>query len=241
MSVTERKEYIEKSIRTLGMEISPVQIRQFYEYYQALVEWNAYMNLTAITEFEDVVQKHFVDSLSIIQVNNLRKVDNVIDIGTGAGFPGIPLKIMYPHVKVTLLDSLRKRIDFLNHVTDIINLKDVEAIHGRAEDYAKPGQKREQYDLCVSRAVANLSTLSEYCLPYVKIGGMFISYKSGDIKQELDNAKNAVFLLGGKTAFCKTFELPGTNIQRSLVCIQKVNGCPKKYPRKAGMASKSPI
>lgn len=241
MSITERTEYIEKSIRTLGMDIHSDQIRQFYDYYQILIKWNSYMNLTAITEFGDVVQKHFVDSLSIVRVKNLMDVDNFIDIGTGAGFPGIPLKIMYPHIKVTLLDSLRKRIDFLNQVVEVLNLKNVEAIHGRAEDYAKPGQKREQYDLCVSRAVANLSTLAEYCLPYVKIGGMFISYKSGNIEQELNDAKNAVFLLGGKTAFCKTFELPGSNIQRSLVCVQKVNNCPKKYPRKAGMASKSPI
>ena len=225
----------------LGIFLNEKQESQFIEYYKMLIEWNQVMNLTAITEFEDVVQKHFVDSLSIIQVNNLRKVDNVIDIGTGAGFPGIPLKIMYPHVKVTLLDSLRKRIDFLNHVTDVINLKDVEAIHGRAEDYAKPGQKREQYDLCVSRAVANLSTLSEYCLPFVKKGGFFISYKSEKISEEMAEAENAIVLLGGKAEEKKEFLLPDSDIYRCLFVIKKVRETPKKYPRKAGLPGKEPL
>ena len=168
-------------------------------------------------------------------------VDNLIDIGTGAGFPGIPLKIMFPHLKVTLLDSLRKRIDFLDQVVKQLNLKEVETIHGRAEDYAKPGKKREQYDLCVSRAVANLSTLCEYCLPYVKIGGSFIAYKSKEAKQETENAKSAIFLLGGRIQEWKEFELPGTDVWRSLVNIQKVSGCPKKYPRKPGTVTKHPL
>lgn len=237
----EKKNLIEQNIGNLGLHLSSVQAEQFYEYYQLLAEWNQFMNLTAITEFEDVVNKHFADSLSIIYVKNLIDVDNLIDIGTGAGFPGIPLKIMFPHLKVTLLDSLRKRIDFLSHVSERLGLQDMEIIHGRAEDYARPGQKRERYDLCVSRAVANLSTLSEYCLPYVKIGGEFISYKSGEIEQELKAAKSAVFLLGGKIREQKSFELPKTDIQRSLVCIRKVNGCPEKYPRKAGTAAKNPL
>lgn len=199
------------------------------------------MNLTAITDFEDVVQKHFVDSLSITGEKKLQDVDNLIDVGTGAGFPGIPLKIMFPELKITLLDSLRKRVDFLNEVIDRLHLKQMETIHGRAEDYAKPGKKREMYDLCVSRAVANLSTLSEYCLPYVKIGGEFISYKSGEITEEMKEAKSAVFLLGGRIRGCRNFELPGTEIHRTLVCIEKVSGCPKKYPRKAGTAAKNPL
>ena len=155
--------------------------------------------------------------------------------------PGLPLKIVFPHLKVTLLDSLNKRIDFLNAVIEKTGLTGIETIHGRAEDFAKPGLKREIYDLCVSRAVANLATLSEYCLPYVKIGGEFIPYKSGEVADELQDAKSAVFLLGGKVESCENFDLPGSDIHRSLVRIKKVGGCPKKYPRKAGMPSKVPL
>lgn len=234
-------EYIGQRIKTLGLKIDFEQMEQFYEYYELLVKWNQFMNLTAITDFEEVVQKHFVDSLSIVKEKNLMNVDNLIDIGTGAGFPGIPLKIMFPHLKITLLDSLRKRVDFLNEVISHLGLEMAETIHGRAEDFAKPGKKRELYDLCVSRAVANLSVLSEYCLPYVKIGGEFISYKSGEITEEVQNAKSAVFLLGGKISGCRSFELPGTDIHRTLVCIQKVGGCPKKYPRKSGTVVKKPL
>lgn len=239
--MNEKLNKIEERIRSLDLDISAVQVRQFYDYFELLVKWNQFMNLTAITDFEDVVQKHFVDSLSITGEKKLQDVDNLIDVGTGAGFPGIPLKIMFPELKITLLDSLRKRVDFLNEVIDRLHLKQMETIHGRAEDYAKPGKKREMYDLCVSRAVANLSTLSEYCLPYVKIGGEFISYKSGEITEEMKEAKSAVFLLGGRIRGCRNFELPGTEIHRTLVCIEKVSGCPKKYPRKAGTAAKNPL
>ena len=239
--IEEKKRYIEQEIKNMGLDIQPFQIQQFYDYYEILIQWNEFMNLTAITDFKDVVKKHFVDSLSIITVKNMQNVDCMIDIGTGAGFPGIPLKIMFPHLKLTLLDSLRKRIDFLNHLVKKLELKDVETVHGRAEDYSKPGKKREQYDLCVSRAVAKLPVLSEYCLPYVKIGGSFISYKSGNIKEEINHSRSAVFLLGGKMIECKIFRLPETDIDRSLVLIDKVNGCPKKYPRKPGMAAKNPI
>ena len=237
----EKIRYIEQEIKNTGLAVTLAQAEQFYRYYEILLEWNAFMNLTAITDFPDVVKKHFVDSLLIIQVKNMEDVDNLIDVGTGAGFPGIPLKIMFPELKITLLDSLRKRVDFLNEVIDRLHLKQMETIHGRAEDYAKPGKKREMYDLCVSRAVANLSTLSEYCLPYVKIGGEFISYKSGEITEEMKEAKSAVFLLGGRIRGCRNFELPGTEIHRTLVCIEKVSGCPKKYPRKAGTAAKNPL
>lgn len=237
----ERKLYITQEIGRLGIEITPVQARQFLDYHDLLIKWNSFMNLTAITDFEGVVKKHFVDSLSISLAKKLSDVDNLIDVGTGAGFPGIPLKIAYPHLKVTLLDSLRKRIDFLDQVIDKLGLSGIETIHGRAEDFAKPGQKREQYDLCVSRAVANLSTLSEYCLPYVKLGGEFISYKSGEIKEEMKHAKTAVFLLGGKIEEYRSFELPESDISRSLVRIRKVNGCPKKYPRRSGMPAKDPL
>ena len=233
--------YIIDEMHKLEISLTEQQSEQLYEYYRLLVEWNSFMNLTGITEFSEVVQKHFVDSLSIVKVKNMNDVDNLIDVGTGAGFPGLPLKIVFPHLKVTLLDSLNKRIDFLNAVIEKTGLTGIETIHGRAEDFAKPGLKREIYDLCVSRAVANLATLSEYCLPYVKIGGEFISYKSGEVADELQDAKSAVFLLGGKVESCENFDLPGSDIHRSLVRIKKVGGCPKKYPRKAGIPSKVPL
>ena len=233
--------YIIDEMHKLGISLTEQQSEQLYEYYRLLVEWNSFMNLTGITEFSEVAQKHFVDSLSIVKVKNMNDVDNLIDVGTGAGFPGLPLKIVFPHLKVTLLDSLNKRIDFLNAVIEKTGLTEIETIHGRAEDFAKPGLKREIYDLCVSRAVANLATLSEYCLPYVKIGGEFIPYKSGEVAEELQDAKSAVFLLGGKVESCENFDLPGSDIHRSLVRIKKVGGCPKKYPRKAGMPSKVPL
>lgn len=233
--------YIREKIGNLGIQITEEQAEQFYQYYELLVKWNEFMNLTGITEFDEVVEKHFVDSLSIAQFKNMDTVDNLIDVGTGAGFPGLPLKIVFPHLKVTLLDSLNKRIQFLNEAIAVTGLTGIETIHGRAEDFAKPGLKRESYDLCVSRAVANLSTLSEYCLPYVKLGGEFISYKSGEIARELEEAKGAIFLLGGKLEECRSFELPGSDIHRSMVRIKKVNGCPKKYPRKSGLPGKDPL
>ena len=228
-------------LEKIGITLNERQKQQFDKYYEMLVEWNKVMNLTGITEYDEVNLKHFTDSLTIARTQEMQKVQSVIDIGTGAGFPGIPLKIAFPHLKVVLLDSLNKRIKFLDAVIEELGLENISTIHGRAEDFAKPGQKREQYDLCVSRAVANLASLSEYCLPYVKIGGEFISYKSGEIEEELSDAKGAVFLLGGRLEECSTFILPGTDIHRSLVKIVKVNGCPKKYPRKSGLPTKSPL
>ena len=232
---------IENNLRKIGMKLDDIKIRQFDEYYRMLVEWNKVMNLTGITEYEDVWEKHYIDSLSIVKIQNMDHFEKLIDVGTGAGFPGIPLKIAFPHLKVTLLDSLNKRIHFLNAVIDRLELKDIYTIHGRAEDYAKQETYREQYDVCVSRAVANLATLSEYCLPYVKIGGMFIPYKSGDIDDEIVDSEKAVKILGGKLLKVEKFELPGTDIGRSLVQIEKVKNTGNKYPRKAGMPSKEPI
>lgn len=232
---------IENNLQKIGMKLDDIKIRQFDEYYRMLVEWNKVMNLTGITEYEDVWEKHYIDSLSIVKIQNMDHFEKLIDVGTGAGFPGIPLKIAFPHLKVTLLDSLNKRIHFLNAVIDRLELKDIYTIHGRAEDYAKQETYREQYDLCVSRAVANLATLSEYCLPYVKIGGMFIPYKSGDIDDEIVDSEKAVNILGGKLLKVEKFELPGTDIGRSLVQIEKVKNTGNKYPRKAGMPSKEPI
>ena len=231
----------ETKLDALGITLTEKQKEQFYKYFELLVEWNKVMNLTGITEYEEVNEKHFVDSVSIVKAIDINKVESVIDIGTGAGFPGIPLKIAFPHLKVVLLDSLNKRINFLNTVIEELQLENIETIHGRAEDFAKNIAYREQFDLCVSRAVANLSTLSEYCLPYVKVDGMFVSYKSGEIDEEIKNAKNAVFILGGKIEKIIKFELPGTEIGRSFVKIQKKQNTAKKYPRKAGLPSKEPL
>lgn len=236
-----REELLKTGAEAIGISLNEKQIAQFVKYYEILVEWNSFMNLTGITEYEEVVQKHFVDSLALCKALDVSKAESLIDIGTGAGFPGIPLKIAYPHLKVTLLDSLQKRIKFLNEVIAQLGLEKVETIHGRAEDFAKPSMKRESYDLCVSRAVANLASLSEYCLPYVKVGGYFIPYKSGKAEEELEESKKAVFLLGGKIEQEVKFMLPDSDITRNLIKIKKVSATPKKYPRKSGLATKEPI
>lgn len=227
--------------KEIGIELTDLQIDQFNEFYRLMVEWNKVMNLTGITEYEEVVEKHFIDSLSLVKVIDISQVDSVIDVGTGAGFPGIPLKIAFPHLNITLLDSLNKRIKFLNEVIESIGLEKIATIHGRAEDFAKQENYREQFDLCVSRAVANLATLSEYCLPYVKVGGRFVSYKSGEIDEEVENSKTAIKVLGGKLKKIEKFQLLGTDIGRSFVEIQKVKNTGKKFPRKAGLPAKEPI
>lgn len=232
---------LESKAKELSLTFSERQIKQFEDYYRILIEWNHVMNLTAITEYEEVVEKHFIDSLSIINAVDFSEIFNIIDIGTGAGFPGIPLKIAFPDINITLLDSLNKRVKFLNEVIEQLGLNNINAIHGRAEDYAKQKEYREQYDLCVSRAVANLSTLSEYCLPYVKINGLFIPYKSGDIDVELEKSEHAVSILGGVVSDVIRFQLPGTDIGRSFVKIKKIKSTGKKYPRKAGLPSKETL
>lgn len=234
------KQFDEK-LKELDITLSEKQQAQFYRYYELLVEWNKVMNLTGITEYEEVNEKHFIDSLSLVKVLDISKINTIIDVGTGAGFPGIPLKIAFPHLKVTLLDSLNKRIKYLDAVIDELELKDIHTIHGRAEEYARKEEYREKYDLAVSRAVANLSTLSEYCVPYVKVGGMFVPYKSGEIDEEVKAAQTAIKVLGGKQTEVVKFTLPGSDINRSFVKIQKVKSTGKKFPRKAGLPAKEPI
>ena len=227
------------SMNSIGIELTDSQLNAFETYYDMLIDRNKVMNLTAITEFDEVMDKHFLDSVYLFRSIKLEADYKLIDIGTGAGFPGIPLKIVFPELKITLLDSLNKRVGFINDVIEELNLNDIEAIHGRAEDIARNKAYRASYDTAVSRAVANLSTLSEYCLPFVKIGGKFVSYKSGDCADEVDNAKAAIHLLGGKIN--KIDEFSYSNNSRSFIVIDKVMNTSNKYPRKAGLPSKKPL
>ena len=231
----------EKGLDSLGITLSEEQKEQFLQYYELLVEWNSFMNLTAITEFEEVLEKHFLDSLALVKVWEPKEEEKVIDVGTGAGFPGIPLKIAFPKLEVTLLDSLNKRVKFLNEVIEKLGLTGIRAVHARAEELVKQQGEREGYDLAVSRAVANLSTLSEYCMPYVKVGGMFLPYKSGKVEQELLEAKKAISVLGGACDEAVYFTLTGTELERSFVPVKKIKATPKQYPRKAGLPGKNPI
>jgi len=234
-------EMLKNRMDRLQIETNENMLEQFDLFYHLLVEWNKVMNLTGITEYEEVVEKHFADSLSLARFLDLNKIHTVIDVGTGAGFPGIPLKIAFPHLKVVLLDSLNKRINFLNEVIAKLDLREIHTIHGRAEEYARKPEYREQFDLCVSRAVANLSVLSEYCIPYIRIGGIFVPYKSGEIDEEVAASRKAVDILGGQIDHVEKFQLPDTDIHRSFVFINKIKNTQKKYPRKAGTPAKEPL
>lgn len=234
-------ESFERGLDNLNLNLTEHQIKQFIEFYELLVEWNQRMNLTAITEFEEVISKHFLDSLLLVKAHDMTKVKNIIDIGTGAGFPGIPLKIAFPEINFVLLDSLGKRTVFLKEVISCLGLEKVEVIHGRAEDLGRTDGYRENFDLVVSRAVANLASLSEYCIPFAKKGGTFVPYKSGSIKEELESSQKAISVLGGNLSECKELILPETDIVRNFVMIEKVKNTSKKYPRKAGLPTKEPL
>ena len=241
---------LKKGLENIGITLSDDQTEQFLKYYDLLIEKNKVMNLTAITDFDEVIEKHFIDSLLIAKTIDLSRPLKLIDLGTGAGFPGIPIKIAFPQVEIVLADSLNKRIKFLNEVIEALELNysmngaacgQISAVHGRAEDLGRKAEYREQFDLCVSRAVANLSTLSEYCLPFVKVGGYFISYKSGNVDNELEQSKRAVHMLSGDIAKCEKMLLPGTDVGRSFVIVRKNAPIHKKYPRKAGTPGKEPL
>ena len=234
---------LKKDLNEFGIELTAEMEEQFLLYYNMLIEWNSFMNLTAITDFDEVLKKHFTDSVSLIRaIPDLgEKKYRIIDIGTGAGFPGIPLKIVFPNISVVLLDSLNKRVNFLKEVISKLQLTDITAMHGRAEDFAQNKEYRESFDLCVSRAVANLATLSEYCLPFIKKNGRFISYKSEKVSEEFEISGKAISVLGGEYENQVTFELPDSDIYRNLFVIKKKSATPGKYPRKAGLPSKEPI
>ena len=238
------KKLCEYAENELGIILSDKQISQFEKYYEMLIEKNKVMNLTAITEKDEVVLKHFIDSIALAKYYDFNNNIKVIDVGTGAGFPGIPLKIVFPDINITLYDSLNKRIKFLQEVIDELELDkegNCEAIHGRAEEGGRMANMRECYDLAVSRAVANMAVLAEYCLPFVKVSGSFIPYKTGKIDEELKEGKKAVSLLGGKIEKTEKLILFDSDIERSFVFIKKIKNTPKSFPRKPGVAKKQAI
>ncbi len=239
MEMIEFKEKINKYLEKIQIILNEEQIKQFYKYMNLLIKWNEKINLTSITDPEEIILKHFVDSLTIEKY--ISKGEKVIDIGTGAGFPGIPLKIYRNDIKITLVDSLNKRINFLDEVIRELELGDIETIHTRAEDIGKNIKYRETFDVATSRAVANLSTLSEYLLPTIKINGKVICMKGSDIEEELAKGKKAIEILGGTIEKIEKFNLPNSDIKRNIIYLKKINKTPGKYPRKAGTPSKSPI
>ena len=236
--------FLDSNMKAMGVALNDEQFSLLLRYYEMLIEKNKVMNLTAITDWKDVVIRHFTDSVSLIRILDPQTVKIVLDLGSGAGFPGIPLKIVFPHLDVVLVDSLGKRVRFLEEVISACELEKIRAVHGRAEDLAGQKTYREHFDLCVSRAVANLSTLSEYCLPFVKKGGSFVAYKSGKAVEEIEAARSAVKTLGGKPITKEDlaeFTLPGTDMGRTLIRIRKEKATPARYPRRAGIPTKEPL
>ncbi len=239
MEIEKFEEILRTYLKKIDIELSKKQIEQFYTYMNLLLEWNEKINLTAITEPEEVILKHFVDSLTISAY--IKKGSKLVDMGTGAGFPGIPLKILRDDIEITLVDSLNKRINFLNEVIKELELREISTVHARAEEFGQNKKYREKFDIATSRAVANLSTLSEYLVPLVKLEGKIICMKGSEVKEEVENAKNAIKILGGKMEKEESFNLPNSDMKRNLVIIKKIKNTPAKYPRKPGTPAKEPI
>ena len=234
-------ELMKNAAEEVGMSLSEEQYNKFIKYMKLIQEWNEKVNLTAITEGEEVVKKHFIDCIKAYKSEELKNAETIIDVGTGAGFPGIPIAIMDEDKKITLLDSLNKRINFLNLVINELGLKNVKTIHSRAEDGAKTKELREKFDIATSRAVANMAVLSEFCLPYVKVGGSFVALKGPAVEEELEGSRNAIGVLGGKLKNIIEVEIEGTDLNHNIVIVSKIKECPSNYPRKAGVVSKKPI
>lgn len=224
-----------------GLNLSEHQYEQFIKYMRLLQEWNEKVNLTAITEDEEVIKKHFIDCIKAFKSKAIREAKTVIDVGTGAGFPGLPIAIMNPNAKITLLDSLNKRVNFLNAVISELGLNNVTTIHSRAEDGARKNELREKFDVATSRAVANMAVLSEFCMPYVKVNGHFVALKGPSIDEELKNGKAAIKILGGEVQGIIEVNIEDTDLRHNIVEVKKIKKCSKTYPRKAGTINKDPL
>ena len=232
---------MEKACKKVGLTFDENKYNKFMKYKEMIQEWNEKINLTTITEDSEIVQKHFIDSINIFNFKFLKNSKNLIDVGSGAGFPGLPIKIVNSDIKVVLLDSLNKRVNFLNEVIKELDLKDIKTIHGRAEDFGKDKEYREKFDIATSRAVANMTVLSEFCMPYVKVGGYFLALKGPSIEQELKDSRNAIGTLGGKIQDIIKVDMEDSEMNHNLVVIKKMRATDMRYPRKAGMVTKKPI
>ncbi|WP_040191103.1 16S rRNA (guanine(527)-N(7))-methyltransferase RsmG [Clostridium culturomicium] len=232
---------LNEACQSMGLSFDEEKYNKFIKYKDLIKEWNQKINLTAITDDEEIIKKHFIDSIKVFNCDYVKNAKSIIDIGTGGGFPGIPMRIVKEDSKMVLLDSLNKRINFLNEVINDLNLSNIKTIHGRAEDFAQTAEYRQRFDLAVSRAVANLTVLLEFCLPYVKVGGYFVALKGPAIEEEIKAAEGALKALGGKIEKIIEVDIEGSDLKHNLLVVKKIKDTPKKYPRKAGMVTKNPI
>ncbi|PHV70616.1 16S rRNA (guanine(527)-N(7))-methyltransferase RsmG [Sporanaerobium hydrogeniformans] len=235
------RELLAQGALLLGIELDQKQINQLLRYKELLLEWNQKLNLTAITDDREIITKHFLDCLTVNKATNMKDIKTLIDIGTGAGFPGLVIKIVYPHIDIILVDALNKRLNFLNEVIRELKLEKISCVHSRAEDLGKKEEYREAFDMCASRAVANLAVLSEYTLPFVKQGGYLLALKGQKLDEELEQGSKAIQILGGKLEEIVDATVPFTELNHRIAKIIKVNKTAKKYPRKAGEPTKNPL